>query len=81
MRASQFLRLFRLDVRHKSDKKHIVPDALSRLASYSKSSLSDDHSELDVLYAQTTQALSCESLHSYSATLMKINEAFRNRLL
>ena len=33
VRASQFLQQFKLDVRHKSGKEHIVPDALSRLAS------------------------------------------------
>ena len=33
IRASQFLRQFRLDVCHKPGKDHIVPDALSRLAS------------------------------------------------
>ena len=37
VRASQFLRQFRLEVRHKAGKEHIVPDALSRLASCSKS--------------------------------------------
>ena len=82
IRAFQFLRLFRLDVRHKPDKEHIVPDTLSRLASSGKSSLPDNHSELDVLYTQATQALGpCESLHSYSATLIEIDEAFRDRLL
>ena len=51
---------FRLDVRHKPGKEHIVPDALSRLAS-SKSTLPDNHSELDVLYAAATQALDYEN--------------------
>ena len=82
VRVSQFLRLFQLDVRYKSKKKHIVLDALSRLVSNSKLSLLDNHSELDVLYARATQALSsCESLHFYFATLIKINEVFRDRLI
>lgn len=33
IRASQFLRQFNLEVTHKPGKEHIVPNALSRLAS------------------------------------------------
>ena len=80
IRASQFLRQFRLDVRHKPGKEHIVPDALSRLAS-SKSMLSEDHSELDVLYACATQALTYDSTYSYHATPVEMDEAFHKRLL
>ena len=50
IRVSQFLRLFRFNVRHKSNKKYIILDTLSRLASYSKLSLLDDYFELNVLY-------------------------------
>ena len=50
IRASQFLRQFRLDVRHKPGKEHIVPDALSRLASANSTPLSDEHDELDALF-------------------------------
>ena len=84
MRASQFLRQFQLDVRHKLDKEHIVSNALSRLAS-SKSTLSEDHSKLDVLYACVTQAIDINSnnlsLYIYSAIIMKMNKAFRRRLI
>lgn len=53
VRASQFLRQFPLEVRHKPGKEHIVPDALSRLASTNKSSLSSSHDELDALFTTT----------------------------
>ena len=58
IRVSQFLRQFDLQVSHKPGKEHIVPDALSRLASLNGDSLTGDHSELDalvtdVLYAAT----------------------------
>ena len=66
VRASQFLRQFRLDVTHKPGKEHILPDALSRLASCSPSMLPDDHSELDALFA---------------ATLVDMNEEFYSKLL
>ena len=88
VRASQFLRQFRLDVRHKPNKEHIVSDVLSRLAN-SKSMLPEDHSKLDVLYACATQAVSCGnvssndnvSLYIYSAIIVKMNKAFRRRLV
>ena len=88
VRASQFLRQFRLDVRHKPNKEHIVSDVLSRLAN-SKSMLPEDHSKLDVLYACATQAVSCGnvsssdnvSLYAYSATIVEMNKAFRRRLV
>ena len=82
VRASQFLRQFRLDVRHKPGKEHIVPDALSRLAS-SKSVLSEDHSELDVLYAFASQALEVDSTFGYefSSTQVQMNDTFRDRLV
>ena len=55
VRASQFLRQFQLDVRHKPGKEHIVPDALSRLASSSNKGLvAEDYSELDALYGYAT---------------------------
>lgn len=53
VRASQFLRQFPLDVRHKPGKEHIVPDTLSRLTSTNKSSLSSSHDELDTLFTTT----------------------------
>ena len=70
VRASQFLRQFQLDVKHKPGKEHIVPDALSSLASVTKLTLPKDHSELDVLYACATQALPSETLYSYTATMV-----------
>ena len=57
IRASQCLKQFRLDVRHKPGKEHIVPDTLSRLASTKSSQLSEDHSELDVPYVCGTRAI------------------------
>lgn len=50
--TSQFLRQFRLDIRHKSGKEHIVPDALSRLATVRPpgSRVSSDYSEFNVLH-------------------------------
>ena len=85
VRASQFLRQFRLEVRHKPGKEHVVPDALSRLASANTtSSLSEDHSELDVLYACATQAIDIHDVqhggYEFSSTQVQMSEIFRNRL-
>ena len=66
VRVLQFLRQFRLEVTHKPGKEHILPDALSRLASCCPSVLPDDHSELDALFA---------------ATLVDMNEEFYSKLL
>ncbi len=69
VRASQFLRQFRLDVRHKPGKEHIIPDALSRLASTNHDAVStkeDGYSELDVLF---------------TATLVEMSPEFKTRLI
>ncbi len=60
MRASQFLQQFRLVVRHKPGKEHIIPNALSRLASASHAGHDEVYSELDALF-------------TYHATLMEIS--------
>ena len=70
VRASQFLRQFRLDVRHKPGKEHIVPDALSRLASmnHGKECSDPGYSELDALYGT-------------SCSLVAMSPEFRKRLV
>ena len=82
VRASQFLRQFQLNVRHKPGKDHIVPDALSRLASATTTGLAEDYSELDALYGYTTQAMDPkDDLYAYSASIVSMDEAFRSSLL
>ena len=67
IRASQFLRQFQLDVRHKPGKDHVVPDALSRLASTNKShALPPEYSELDCLF---------------TASYVKMSNEFHDRIL
>ena len=70
IRASQFLRQFRLEVRHKSGKEHIVPDTLSRLTSARPSTLSSDYSKLNTLYTD----------YDYTSTQVQISEVFRTQL-
>jgi hypothetical protein len=51
IRAFQFLSQFsNLKIRHKSEKYHLISDALSRLQSLNKENLSDDHDELNELF-------------------------------
>lgn len=72
VRASQFLRQFNLDVRHKPGKEHILPDALSRLASLNSDKLlPPDHSKLDALHANTF----------FTATLVRMKQSFHDRCL
>lgn len=54
VQASQFFQQFKLDVRHKPGKKHIIPDALSRLASANRLPTNTQHSELDALFVYNT---------------------------
>lgn len=56
VRASQFLRQFRLIVRHKPGKEYILPDALSCLASANTNPPSQNpaYSELNALFAYNT---------------------------
>lgn len=57
VRASQFLRqCSKLEIRHKPGKEHIVPNALSCLASANTNlpSLDQEYSELDALFTYTT---------------------------
>ena len=65
IRAAQYLRQFDLSITHKPGKEHIVPDALSRLASQGKI-LPDNHSELDVLF---------------TATLVQMNDEFHAKCI
>ena len=61
IRISQFLRQFDLQVTHKPGKEHIVPDALSRLASLNQdSTIAPEHSELDVLFTTSLVQMSTD---------------------
>ena len=66
--ASQFLQQFRLDVRHKPSKEHIIPNALSQLASTNVGCSDPSHSELDVLF-------------TYNTTLIEIHPTLVSRIL
>ena len=67
VRASNYIQRFNLDIRHKSDKQHIVSDALSRLISFNDNiKKSFDENELNALFI---------------TTLIEMKKVFRNRLL
>ena len=68
IRASQFLQQFKLDVRNKSGKEQIIPDALSRLASMNVGCSDPSHSELDALF-------------TYNATFIEIHPNLISRIL
>ena len=67
VRASQFLQQFKLDVRYKPGKEHIIPDALSRLASANRHP-DPEHSELDALF-------------TYNPTFVKMHPALVSQIL
>ena len=68
MRASQFFQQFKLEVRHKPGKEHIIPDALSRFVSSNTGHADPQHSELDALF-------------TYSTTLVKLYPTLISRIL
>ncbi len=68
IRASQFLQQFKLDVCHKPGKEHIIPDALSRLASANVGQADPSYSELDALFI-------------YNAILVEIRPELISRIL
>ena len=68
VRAFQYIQRFELDVRHKPEKRNVIPDALSRLASINNQSEPSGHVELDMLYV-------------YTATLVEINNDFKRRII
>ena len=68
VRASQFLQQFKLDVRLKPGKEHIIPDALSRLASANVGQADPSYSELDAMF-------------TYNTTLVEIHPELISRIL
>ena len=66
VRASDYIQRFNLEIRHKPGKQHIVPDALSRLASANTNPPRHDEGELDALF---------------TASLVEMDSAFKQRIL
>jgi hypothetical protein len=76
IKASQFLsQFFNLKIRHKSDKYHLISNALFRLQSLNKKNLSDDHAELNELFVKHNV------IYVYNTTLIKLNSEFRKRII
>lgn len=68
IRAFQFLQQFRLVVRYKPGKEHIIPDALRRLASINHTGHNEVYFEFDALF-------------TYHATLVEISPYLIKRIL
>jgi transposase InsO family protein len=67
VRASEYIQRFNLEIRHKPGKTHLVPDALSRLAS--------------TMPAAKEPELDFAAAYNYTATLAEMSEDFRAQLL
>ncbi len=68
VKAFQFLLQFKLNIRHKLGKEHVIPDVLSRLASTNTCHADLQHSEFDALF-------------TYNATLVEIHPVLVSRIL
>ena len=69
VRVSNYIQRFNLDIRHKSDKQHIVSDALSRLVNDNINASmirNSDENEFDALF---------------TISLIEMKKDFRNRIL
>ena len=85
IRASQYLSMFNLSVRHKARKTNIVPDALSRLQG-SSSVIKNNPGILETLHGKIEEERFIDSMRSeipisYHITLMEISEDFKARLI
>ncbi len=75
IRAFQFLSQFsNLEIRHKSEKYHLIFDILSRLQSFNEENLSNDHAELNEFFVE-------HAIYTYNITLMKLNLVRRKRIV
>ncbi len=75
IKTSQFFNQFsNLEIRHKSEKYHLISDVLSRLQSLNKENTSNNHVELDELFAE-------HAVYAYNIILIEINSDFRQRII
>jgi hypothetical protein len=75
IRVFQFLSQFsNLKIRHKTNKYHLISDALFRLQSLNKENLSDDHAELNEFFVKHV-------IYVYNTILMKLGSEFRARII
>lgn len=68
VRAFEFFSRFNFDIHHKSRKKHIVSNALSRLASVNYETELKNNDELNILFV-------------YNTTLVELSQEFREKIL
>ena len=81
VRASTYLFQFRLDVRYRPGKRHVIPDALSRL-SVERSFLDEDSRNVDLeSYNTSLEDSSAGDNNSYRESLVIMSSAFRQQLL
>ena len=70
--ASQFLRQFNLNIKHKFEKKHIISNALSKLINLNfDKNISSDHFELDALH----------NTIFFIAVLIKMKQSFHDKCI
>ena len=85
IRASTYLSQFRLDVKHRPGKEHVVPDALSRLSSGNGPANTLRTSPSDVLdldsYFSGVEDPSCDpDNYAYAGTLISMSDDFRKQI-
>jgi hypothetical protein len=84
IRASMYLSQFRLDIRHRSGKSNVIPDALSRLPvekDYSPHGALDMNLDVDLTNAQSkVECPENDHIYAYATTLVEMSAEFRSKL-
>ena len=75
IRAFTYFSQFRLDIKHKLEKTHIVSNALSRL--FSRNTKDEDIDSLNILHISTKD----DEVFVFNDSLIKVFENFRKRLI
>ena len=79
IRASTYLSQFRLDIRYKPGKDHIVPDALSRLPSNASSRAAPDILDISSYHSSVKDV--SDSAYAFQGSLAVMSADFKNRVL
>jgi hypothetical protein len=71
VRVGMYLSQFDLDIRHKSERNHVISDALSRLSFF----------QSDEKFIENSDDNTLNDIDAYAETLMKMSSIFKKRLI
>lgn len=82
VRASDYLQRFELVIRHKPEKQHVIPDALSRLESSYTNPMTAEVNKLDALITHVPQLRQPAAVaYRFTASLVEMSTKFKQKLM